>query len=429
MSVGDQIYDLLKRLWPINRSITGKGVRDSLEILKEYIPDIKIFEIPTGTKVFDWIVPNEWNAREAWIEDPNGRRIVDFSENNLHLIGYSLPINKKISLDELQEHLFSLPNQPSAIPYITSYYEKRWGFCLRHHDRQNLVPGIYHVYIDTTIAPGFLTYGELVIPGETDKEIFISTYICHPSMANNELSGPCVATYLARWLLEKSFKRYTYRIVFIPETIGSITYLYQNMPYLKKHVIAGFNLTCIGDDRCYSYLPSRNGNTLSDQAAQHVLSHYAPDFKKYDYLQRGSDERQYCSPGVDLPIVSIMRSKYCEYPEYHTSLDDLTLVTPSGLYGGYSIMCKTIDAIECNTLPRVTYLCEPQLGRRGLYPTLSQKRTDLFSFKTVKIMMDCLAYCDGFHSLLDIAEIIKTPIWVLAPIYIKLRNEGLVPDL
>ena len=243
-------------------------------------------------------------------------------------------------------------------------------------------------------------------------------------MANNELSGPCVTSYMAKWLSELPNLRYSYRIVFIPETIGSITYLSRNLLHLKRHVIAGFNVTCIGDDRCYSYLPSRTGNTLSDKAALHTLKHLAPNFKRYSYLDRGSDERQYCAPGVDLPVATIMRSKYGEYPEYHTSLDDLTLITPEGLEGGFKALLMTIKVIEYNCTPKVMILGEPQLGKYGLYPTLSMKN----SGNTVRVMMDMIAYCDGNHSLLDIAEIIGVPMWELVPIYHKLRVHFILSD-
>jgi len=260
------------------------------------------------------------------------------------------------------------------------------------------------------------------LPGELDQEIFLSTYICHPSMANNELSGPVVTTALSQWLKTLTDRKYTYRIVFIPETIGSIVYLSQNIEYLKEQVIAGFNITCVGDDRCFSYLPSRNGNTLSDFVALHVLKHTDPDFIRYTWLDRGSDERQYCAPGVDLPIASIMRSKYGEYPEYHTSLDNLELVTPTGLQGGYDALRKAIEIIEKNVYLKSTVLCEPQLGNRGLYPTLSTKE----SGRQVRAMMNMLSYCDGQNSLLDIAELIDEPFWELFPLADKLIKQDLL---
>ena len=421
-AVGSEIYTFAQRLWPINRSLTGNGVRETLNIIKELLPTLQIQEVPSGIQVFDWMVPNEWNVREAWIEGPDGQRVVDFSKHNLHLVGYSIPINSTMSLEELQHHLYSLPDQPDAIPYVTSYYERRWGFCMRHRDRTRLKQGKYHVHIDSTLEPGFLTYGELVLRGEIEKEIFLSTYICHPSMGNNELSGPCVTAFLVKWLGSLTNRRYTYRIVFIPETLGSIIYLSRNIERLKQQVVAGFNITCIGDDRCYSYLPSRAGDTLSDRVAMHVLKYIAPDFKRYSYLDRGSDERQYCAPGIDLPIATIMRSKYAEYPEYHTSLDDLTFITQSGLEGGFIALRKAIEIIEHNCIPRTTTLCEPHLGKRGLYPTLSTKA----SGEEVRVMMDLIAYCDGSNSLLDIAEIIGVAMIELIPVYQKLLEHGVL---
>jgi aminopeptidase-like protein len=422
LKIGGSIYALAKRLWPINRSITGNGVRETLSVLKKLLPDLEIHEVPSGVEVFDWTIPDEWNVREAWLEDPNGRRICDYSEHNLHLVGYSIPIDKVLSLEELQANLHSLPEMPEAIPYVTSYYSRRWGFCMRDSDRKKLLPGNYRVYIDATLAPGSLTYGELVIPGETDDEVFLSTNICHPSMANNELSGPCVTTYLAKWLSELPGRRYTYRIIFIPETIGAITYLSKNITHLKRHVVAGFNVCCIGDEKSYTFLASRAGNTLSDQVALHVLKHLAPDFKRYSFLDRGSDERQYCAPGVDLPVASIMRSRYLDFPEYHTSLDDLELITPAGLEGGFMALRRAIEALEVNCTPKAIVLGEPHLSKRGLYPTLNT----LSSHDEVKSMMNLIAYSDGKHSLLSIAELIGTPIWELVQIFQKLEGTVLI---
>ncbi|MBU1158560.1 MAG: DUF4910 domain-containing protein [Candidatus Thermoplasmatota archaeon] len=416
------MHELCQRLFPIGRSITGDGVRETLRIVKEHLPDLQIREVPSGTQCFDWIVPQEWNVHEAYVIDPEGRKILDFRENNLHLMGYSTPIDAVMSLEDLQSHLHSISEMPTAIPYVTSYYRDRWGFCLSHEQLKTLLPGDYHVVIDTELKNGSLTYGELLIPGNSEREIFLSTYICHPSMANNELSGPVVTTFLARQILSAPERRFSYRIVFIPETIGSIVYLSMNHETMKEMMLAGFCVTCIGDDRAYSYLPSRNGDSLSDKVALHVLRHLHPDFIRYTYLERGSDERQYCSPGIDLPVASVMRSKYGEYPEYHTSLDNLSLVTPSGLRGGYEVLERCLACIEADEVLRNNILCEPQLGRRGLYPDLSTRKSGL----TVRTMMNLIAYCDGRRSMLEIAEIIDTPMWDLIPIANELKRAGVL---
>ena len=409
--IGIDIHNFAKKLWKFNRSISGEGVRQTLETIKnDHLKNLNIVSVPSGIKVFDWETPLEWHVFKAYIITPAGNKICDFSVNNLHLVGYSHPFNGIMRLDELQKNLYSLPEQPSAIPYITSYYERRWGFCLTQKQRDVLVDGEYEVVIDSKHFAGQLNYGELILPGKTEQEIFLSTYVCHPSMANNELSGPTVATYLAKWLSDTKERYYTYRFVFIPETIGSITYLSKNYTHLKKKVIAGFNITCVGDDRSYSYLPSRNGNTISDKVAKHVLKWIEPNYKIYSWLDRGSDERQYCAPGIDLPIASILRSKYGQYPEYHTSLDDLdNVVTPKGLDGGYWALRRALELIENNNIYKANVLCEPQMGRRGLYPTLSKKS----SGDQTRFIMNFLSYCDGGHTLIDIAEKINLPAWDL----------------
>lgn len=421
-NIGLEMYEWSKDLFPICRSITGDGVRATLTYIHKLVASLQIFSVASGTQAFDWNVPDEWNIRDAYVLDESGQRIIDFRVHNLHVVGYSEPVDQWIDLEELNKHLYSIHDKPNAIPYITSYYSRRWGFCLTHEQRERLKPGRYRVVIDSEIKPGLLNYGELILPGKTADEILLSTYICHPSMANNEISGPVVTLALARWLQSLDNRRYTYRIVFVPETIGSIVYLSRNIEHMKKQVKAGFNITCIGDDRCYSYLPSRAGNTLSDRAAQHVLKYIDPQFKRYCWLDRGSDERQYCAPGVDLPIATIMRSKYGEYPEYHTSLDDLSLITPQGLEGGFNALQQAILAIEHNVYPKVTVLCEPQLGKRGLYPTLSTVN----SADQVRAMLNFISYCDGRHDLLEIAELTGEPIGLLSEILKQLTSYGLV---
>lgn len=421
-SSGLWMHRLMAELFPICRSITGDGVRQTLAILQRHLP-LQLFEVPTGTPVFDWTIPKEWNIRDACILDANGNRIVDFRQNNLHVVGYSIPVDREMSLAELQPYLHSLASQPDAIPYVTAYYSERWGFCLTHRQREALKDGRYRVVIDSRLAPGALSYGELIIPGASDREIFLSTYVCHPSMANNELSGPVVTAMLARWIASKP-RRFTYRIVFAPETIGALAYLSRNIDEMKRRIVAGFNLTCVGDERAYSFLPSRNGDTLADRAALGVLSHRHPGFVRYSFLDRGSDERQYCSPGADIPLVSIMRSKYREYPEYHTSLDDMTLVTPAGLQGAFEAHVDCIELLERNRTYRTTCIGEPQLGKRGLYPALGTKD----SHREVKDLLDVLAYADGTRDLIGLSEAIKAPPWRLYGIVDRLVAEGLLVE-
>lgn len=423
--IGKQIHELASYLFPLNRSITGDGVRQTLRSLKEIVPELEIREVKTGTKVFDWTVPKEWKVNEAFIIDPDGKKFCDFKDNNLHLIGYSAFFKNKISLDELQPNLYSLEELPEAIPYITSYYSDNWGFCISQKQRDKLKKGMYEVVIDTEHFEGSLTYGEILLEGKSKKEIFISTYVCHPSMANNELSGPTVTIFLAKWL--KSLDRnYSYRIIFIPETIGSLTYLSLNLAQMKEQIIAGFNINCVGDDRTYSFMASKKGDTLPDKVARHVLKHIYPAYETYDWSNRGSDERQYCSPGIDLPVTSIYRSKDSTYPEYHTSLDDLeNVVTPEGLEGGYEVHRLALEILEKNYFPKVQCLGEPNLGSRGLYPTISDRNvTD--TNNRVPTILDFITWSDGSHSLLDIADKCDLPIWELYDISKKLKDGGLI---
>jgi len=418
---GQEMHDLARRLWPIHRSITGDGTRASLAILREYLPDLVMHEVPSGTQVFDWIIPEEWTIREATLTDPNGKVVIDLADNNLHVLGYSTAVDTTLPLAELQEHLHSIPEQPEAIPFLTSYYHPNWGLCLTHEQRESLVPGTYHVRIDAEHKPGSLTYGELVIPGESQDEIFISTYICHPSMANNELSGPVVATALARWVYSQP-RHYTYRFAFVPESIGAITYTSQRLQHLKDRVVAGFNLTCIGDDRAYTYLESRMGNLRIDRIAKRVLR-TKPNPRQYTYLHRGSDERTYCAPGIDLPLVSLMRSRYGDYPEYHTSLDDLeSVVTPAGLQGGLDFVRECITELEEVPVLTATCLAEPQLGRRNLYHSMLNKNTS----DIVMLRTNILAYSDGTHTVQDISELLGEPLGTVESVTKELVQRHLV---
>ena len=421
---GEEMYHLAEELFPIGRSLTGEGVRKSLRIIQEHI-SLEMHEVPTGTSIFDWTVPNEWNVHEAYIIDPYGIRIADYSECNLHLLGYSEPIRKTVSREELEEHLYSIPEKPDVIPYVTSYYETRWGFCLTDRQRRALPPGNYQVVIDATLKPGSLTYGSLYLPGEKQSEILLSASICHPSLANNELSGPVLLTAIAKELSSRKNRRLSYRIVFVPETIGSLCFISQNLDTLQSRVIAGYVLTCIGDSGPFSYLSSRNSDCLSDHIATQFLEERHHNFKRYTYLVRGGDERQYGFPGIDLPIGSIMRTKYLEYPEYHTSADNLALLSPSSFQESFEVVCGILKRLERARIFKVRTKGEPQLGRRGLYPTLST----ISSRSVVEDMMNVLAYCDGRHDLTWISKHLDRPIAALETIIDTLLKHDVIDEM
>jgi len=419
--------DLIKfceDLYKLPRSLTGKGVVKTLEYIQEIIP-IEIKQVKSGTKVFDWTVPPEWNIRDGYvIEVSTGKKIIDFKSHNLHVVGYSEPIQDELSFEELERNLYYLKDQPDAIPYITSYYSKTWGFCLSFNDFKKLDKNSrFRVFIDSEFKEnGDLTYGELIIKGEVEEEIFFSSYVCHPQMVNNELSGPSVLTGIAESLLKKD-NYYSYRFVLIPETIGSITYLSKNLDTLKKNVIGGYNISCVGDEKSWGLVPSRYGNNLSDRIAEHTLKKHYPDFIKYSWLDRGSDERQYCSPGVDLPISSITRTKFGEYPEYHTSLDNFDVVTEKGLNDSLLLYLKCVDIFEKNRFyPKIKVFCEPQLGKRGLYPNISTKE----SGNIVRNMMNFISYCDGSNSILEISEICGIDFEESFGYYTKMKENGLM---
>jgi len=427
--IGDRIYALITDLFDINRSITGDGVRKTLSIIKKYhIPEFNIYEIESQTVVEDWMVPDEWNVKSAYIESLDGRRVVDFSNNNLHLMGYSIPVDKIVNLDELNEHLYSLPEMPDAIPYVTSYYRRDWGFCISDNDRNKLNQDEYRVFIDSELSKGGLTYADIVIPGSSNEEIFFTTYICHPSMANNELSGPGLAALLAE-KISKTNNRYTYRFVFAPETIGSIVYISKNKLSLKRNVKVAFNLTCVGDDRAFSFMPSRKGDSLADKIAQHVLKHKVDEYDSYNFMRdRGSDERQYCSPGVDLPMVSIMRSKYGSYPEYHTSLDNMDLISSSGLSESYNIHMQCIMILENNYFYKARYCGEPFLSKHGMnFKIVGGKEND--ESITAQNVLNVIMCCDGSKDVIDIAEELGQYAGDLISIFGYLKEEGLLEKI
>lgn len=400
LDIGKKMYSLAEELFPICRSITGNGVRETFKIISSYLPDLKTYEIPSGTICFDWTIPQEWNIYDAYIKNLQGEKIVDFKVNNLHVVNYSTPVDETIGYEELRKHLYSLPKMPDAIPYVTSYYQKNWGFCLTHNLLEKMTDKEYQIKIDSQLSDGSLTYAEIIIPGESEKEIFLSTYVCHPSMGNNETSGPVLATFLAKYISSMS-RKFSYRIIFVPETIGAVAYLSKNLGTLKKNVHAGFQLTCVGDNREYSYLPSRKGNTITDKIMKHALKHKVDAYKAYTFHDRGSDERQYCSPGVDLPFASIMRSKYGQYEEYHTSKDDLSLISAEGFLGSYDIHVHCINLLEKNEVYVATGLCEPQLGKRGLRSNAGVLGQYTANFRLIS---EVLAYADGNSDLIDLAE-------------------------
>jgi aminopeptidase-like protein len=398
--LGSAMHTFIRRLFPICRSITGDGVRKTLRLIQDQIP-IEMHEVPTGTQVFDWGVPKEWNIRDAWIKDASGRRLVDFCELNLHVVNYSSPIQRRMRLAELKEHLFTLPGHPEWIPYRTTYYEEGWGFCLSENQLAKFEDGQeYDVCIDSSLEDGFLTYGECLLPGEETAEVFISCHVCHPSLANDNLSGIAVAVELARHLAQ-SPHRYSYRFVFIPGTIGSITWLARNEDVIPR-IRHGIVLTCVGDGGNISYKRSRQGEAEIDRAFVHVLKHSGDPYTVVDFAPYGYDERQYCSPGINLPVGCLMRSRHGEFLEYHTSADNLEFVQPWALADSLAKCLAVIDVLEHNRLyvnqkPKG----EPQLGRRGLYKGLgagADKRERELALLWV------LNLSDGKNSLLDIAE-------------------------
>jgi len=397
--VGAAMHALIADLYPICRSITGDGVRATLGKLKAYIP-LTVFEVPSGTQVLDWTVPQEWNIRDAYVKNSRGERVVDFRRSNLHVLNYSAPVHRTVSLDELRDHCFTLPDHPDWIPYRTSYYAPAWGFCLAHAELETLPDGDYEVRIDSTLAPGHLTYGELVLAGEASDEILVSCHICHPSLCNDNLSGVVLATYLARHL-QRTRRRYTYRFLFIPGTIGSITWLARNEAVVPR-IRHGLVLASVGDPGHLHYKRSRRGNAEIDRAVAHVLRHTGQPIGVMDFTPHGYDERQYCSPGYDLAVGCLSRTPYARYPEYHTSADNLDFVRPDALADSYEACLATFDVLEGNEAcvnqhPKG----EPQLGRRGLYESIggkSQERVDELALLWV------LNLSDGGHDLLDIAE-------------------------
>ena len=426
-NIGVDLYALVNDLYPVCRSITGDGVRETLRRIQQALP-ISITEVPSGTSVFDWTVPREWNIRDAWVKTIDGTRVVDFRASNLHVVSYSIPVHRRMPLTELKQHLHSLPDHPSWIPYKTSYYTEDWGFCVTREQLDRLTDSEYDVCIDSTLEPGHLTYGEFYLPGATPEEVLLSCHVCHPSLCNDNLSGISVATMLGRWLCGVPKRRFSYRVLFVPGTIGAITWLALNQENLKS-IRHGLVLTGLGGPGNLSYTRSRGGTATIDRAAAHVLRQRAADAAIRDFVPYGYDERQYCSPGINLAVGCLSRTPYGEYPEYHTSADNLSFVTGEQLEDSYRA-CQSIlsvlegDAAYVNLNPK----CEPQLGRRGLYGATggaAERRTREMAFLWV------LNLSDGVHNLLDIAERSQLPFETVRNAASVLEQHGLlrrVPD-
>ena len=397
-AAGAAIHALIRDLYPICRSITGDGMRQTLARLKKEIP-IEVSEVPSGTQVFDWTVPREWNIRDAYVTNSNGVRVIDFRRHNLHVVNYSVPVRGKMSLAQLRPHLHTLPDQPDLIPYRTSYYKEAWGFCLPHRQLEQMPEDEYEVCIDSTLQDGHLTYGECLLKGISAQEVLVSCHTCHPSLCNDNLSGIAVATYLAKHLAQVPL-RYSYRFLFIPGTIGSITWLSRNEDRARA-IRHGLVLTCIGDRGNFTYKKSRHGNAEIDLAAGHILKHSGHDYTTRDFSPYGYDERQYCSPGFNLPVGCLMRSHHGEFPQYHTSADDLDFVDPAALAGSLATILSIFDVLEHNhTYASLNSKCEPQLGKRGLYSVMGGSNIKQLEMA----MLWVLNLSDGSFSLLDIAE-------------------------
>ena len=443
---GNDMYDLVKELFPICRSITGDGVRQTLEIIRKQIP-LKIHEIPSGTKVFDWIIPKEWNINDAYVKNSKNEKIIDFKKSNLHVLNYSVPIDKKISLDELKKHIFTLPKSPKLIPYRTSYYEENWGFCITYDQFESLTDDEYEVVISSKLNDGHLTFGELLLRGESEKEILFSCYVCHPSMCNDNLSGVSLLTFLARYLSKKKLN-YSYRFLFIPETIGAITWLSLNEKNIEK-IQCGLVATCLGDQGHLTYKKTRRGNSIIDRIAEDVLKESNEKFEIVDFFPSGSDERQFCSPGFNLPIGSLTRTIYDKFSEYHTSADNLDFVQPKYLQDTFEkyimIISKLEECFEENTdiissknnqsgkneeselvFKNLYPKCEPNLGKRGLYDMIGGEKGELNDKMAIFWVLN---FSDGENSLSDIAKRSKIKFKDIKTAADRLSKSGLIQQI
>jgi aminopeptidase-like protein len=421
--VGAQMHRLIEELYPICRSITGQGVRETLARVAREIP-LEINEVSSGTRVFDWVVPREWNIRDAYIKDSSGARVVDFRQSNLHVVSYSVPVKARMSLTELKRHLHTLPAHPDWIPYRTTYYSEDWGFCLSHRQLQELPDDEYEVCIDATLSDGTLVWGECYLPGELADEVLVSCHVCHPSLCNDNLSGIALATELAKRLAAGA-RRYSYRFLFIPGTIGSIAWLARNEKQAQR-IRHGLVVTCVGDGGRFTYKRSRRGNAEIDQAVEHALRHSGYAYTVQEFFPYGYDERQYCSPGFDLAVGCLMRSPHGSFPEYHTSADNLELVRPEHLAASLGSYVDVIEILERNRVLLSTQpKCEPQLGRRGLYQSIGG---DSDAARNNLAMLWVLNLSDGSHSLLDIARRADLPFAAVAAAAEALSKSGLLRD-
>ena len=428
-------YDFAKKvLFPICRSITGNGINKTLALIKKKSKYLKIKKIKSNKKVFDWVVPPEWNIHDAYVEDCFGNKIISYKINNLHIVNFSMAVNKFVTKKELFKHLHYIKEIPNAIPYVTSYYKRNWGFCVTYNQYKKIKKNYkdreyFRVFIDSKHnSKGSLRYGELVLKGKSKKEILVSTYICHPSMANNELSGPIVSMSLINYFSKKKLSR-SIRFLFIPETIGSITYIHKNYLRLKKNCIGGFNLTCIGDEKNHSCMFSKYKNSPSDFALIDAYKQLKINYKTYSFLERGSDERQFNSPGVDLGITSIFRSKYKEYREYHNSLDDFKFVTLNGIKGGFKVAKKSIEILLNSKIPKSKVICEPKLSKINLYSHISKQSYKSNKMNLSKKLLNFLQYSDGKNRLEEISKYINLSFVETKKIFKILKTKKLIDEI
>jgi aminopeptidase-like protein len=422
---GSAMYRLIEELYPICRSITGEGVRETLRRVQRLVR-LELHEVPSGTAVFDWTVPKEWNIRDAYVKDRQGNRVIDFRQSNLHVVSYSRPVHQRMPLAELRKHLYSLPEHPDWIPYRTTYYNNNWAFCLSHRQLEALPDGEYEVCVDSTLTDGHLTYGEFVLPGASDEEVLVSCHVCHPSLCNDNLSGIAVATFLAAGLAQGPRPRYTYRFLFIPGTIGSITWLALNEQCAER-IRHGLVITCVGDGGRFTYKKSRRGDAEIDRVVSHVLKHSGSEWTVEDFFPYGYDERQYCSPGFNLPVGCLMRSPHGSFPEYHTSADNLDFVRPEYLEQSLARYRDVVEVLEANRrYVNLNPKCEPQLGKRGLYSAIGG---DSEAARKQLAMLWVLNLSDGYHSLLDIAERSGIHLAIVSSVARVLEQHELLTDV